>query len=194
MKYYIDITLLPSDDIGHHFLWSKVFQQIHLALVENKNDDGTSSCGITFPEFNEEKHRLGRKLRIFGPANKQLEALNLPKWLDRLHDYTHITHIRDVPESVEKYVRFSRLQKKSSKERLARRATKRHDISYEQAMLERTDFQPHLSDAPFIRLKSLGNGNQFRLLVSIENMGEFIDSAESFNCYGLSNGSVLPWF
>ena len=194
MKYYIDITLLPSDDIGHHFLWSKVFQQIHLALVENKNDDGTSSCGITFPESNEHKHRLGRKLRVFAPENKQLEALNLPKWLERLHDYTHITHIREVPENVEHYVRFMRVQKKSSKERLARRASKRHDISYEQAMLARADFQPRLSDAPFIRLESLGNGNQFRLLVSKEDMGEDMGSSASFNCYGLSNGSALPWF
>ena len=34
MKHYIDITLLPSDDIGVHFLWSKVMMQVHLALVE----------------------------------------------------------------------------------------------------------------------------------------------------------------
>jgi CRISPR-associated endonuclease Csy4 len=194
MKYFIDITLLPSDDIGHHFLWSKVFQQIHLALVENKNDDGTSSCGITFPEFSEEKQRLGRKLRIFGPEKGDLETLNLPKWLDRLHDYTHITHIRDVPENVEKYVRFTRKQTRSSKERLARRAVKRHDISYEKAMLDRADFQPHLSNTPFIQLKSLGSGNQFRMFVSREVMDDFTQATYSFNAYGLSNGSVLPWF
>ena len=194
MKYFIDITLLPTDGIGHHFLWSKVFQQIHLALVENKNDDGSSSCGVTFPEFDEGKHRLGRKLRMFAPEKNHLETLNLPKWLERLHDYTHITHIRDVPENVEKYVRFTRLQTKSSKERLARRATKRHDVSYEQAMLERTDFQLHLSDAPFIRLKSLGSGNQFRIMVSKEDMADFFHSTQGFSTYGLSNGPVLPWF
>ena len=26
MKHYIDISLLPSDDIGIHFLWSKVIR------------------------------------------------------------------------------------------------------------------------------------------------------------------------
>ncbi|WP_370059982.1 type I-F CRISPR-associated endoribonuclease Cas6/Csy4, partial [Neptunomonas phycophila] len=34
MKHYIDITLLPSDDIDIHFLWTKVMMQIHLAFVE----------------------------------------------------------------------------------------------------------------------------------------------------------------
>ena len=38
MKYYLDITLLPSDDIGVHFLWTKVMIQMHLALVEIQNE------------------------------------------------------------------------------------------------------------------------------------------------------------
>ncbi len=28
MQVYRDITLLPGDDIGHHFLWEKVFCQV----------------------------------------------------------------------------------------------------------------------------------------------------------------------
>ncbi|MFQ3247508.1 MAG: CRISPR-associated endonuclease Csy4 [Arenicella sp.] len=194
MNYFIDITLLPTDGIGHHFLWSKVFQQTHLALVENKNDTGISLCGVSFPEFNQEKHQLGGKLRIFAPQEKQLEALNLSTWLDRLSDYTHISGISDVPKNIETYVRFTRQQKKSSKERLARRAARRHNISYQQAMLERADFQPHLSNAPFIRLQSLGNGNPFRLLVLKHEVNEFVHSSAGFSSYGLSHGPVLPWF
>lgn len=194
MKAYLDITLLPSDDIGHHFLWSKVFQHIHLGLVETKNDDGTSSYGVTFPEFNENKRLLGRKLRVFAPDHNSLEALNLSKWLDRLHDYVHITQVRDVPEKVDQYVRFTRLQTKSNKERLARRAAKRKGISYEQALQERARFQPQESNAPFIHLQSLSNGNPFRLLISIEKVTELTQTAQRFNTYGLSKGAALPNF
>ena len=194
MKAYLDITLLPSDDIGHHFLWSKVFQQIHLALVANKNDDNSSSYGVTFPEFNQQKHRLGRKIRAFAPNDNDLDLLNLPKWLNRLHDYVHITHVRGIPEKVDQYVRFTRLQKKSNKERLARRAAKRSGASYEQALQERSNFQPQWSNAPFIQMQSMGNGNPFRLLISMEAMTELTPSTSFFNTYGLSKGAVLPRF
>jgi len=194
MKAYLEITLLPNNDIGHYFLWSKVFQQIHLALVELKKDNDTSLCGITFPEFNEQKNQLGQKIRVFAPEKKQLEALNLVKWLKRLHDYTHMTHIRDVPDHVDQYVRFTRVQIKSSRQRLARRAVKRHSIRYAQAIANLADFQPKYSAVPFIQLKSLGNGNQFRLLISKETMSEVSNPSAQFNSYGLSNGSVLPCF
>ena len=194
MKAYIDITLLPSDDIGHHFLWSKVFQQVHLALVENKQDDGLSLYGVTFPEYNQKKPRLGRKLRVFAPDNNDLEELSLPKWLDRLHDYVHITSIRNVPEKVDQYVRFTRLQTKSSKERLARRAAKRCGISYEQALQERADFHPQLNNAPFVQMKSISSGRLFRLLISMENFTHPRPDTSLFNTYGLSKGTVLPKF
>ena len=122
MKVYIDITLLPSDDIGHHFLWEKVYQQVHLALVENKDPCGSSSVGIGFPEFNAEKYRLGRKLRVFAPDSATLDKLDIQRWLNRLTDYVHLTRVRDVPDTVERYERFSRLQVKSNPERLAAEA------------------------------------------------------------------------
>ncbi|MBE0472372.1 MAG: type I-F CRISPR-associated endoribonuclease Cas6/Csy4, partial [Methyloprofundus sp.] len=34
MKHYIELTLLPNTDINAFTLWSKVYQQIHLGLVE----------------------------------------------------------------------------------------------------------------------------------------------------------------
>ena len=58
MNYYQDITLLPDADIGLYFLWQKVYQQIHLALVENKSADNASAIGVAFPEYNVDKHHL----------------------------------------------------------------------------------------------------------------------------------------
>ena len=189
MKVYIDITLLPSDDIGHHFLWEKVYQQIHLALVENQNSNGTSSVGIGFPEFNAEKYRLGRKLRVFAPDNMTLDKLDIQCWLTRLTDYIHLTSVRDVPSTIERYERFSRLQIKNNPERLARRAAKRSTISYAEALEQRSSLKPQQTRAPFIWLKSLSSDNRFRLFIHRE---ELASDGGGFSTYGLSKGGALP--
>ncbi len=194
MKCYLDITLLPSDDIGHNFLWGKVYQQLHLALVENKHTDGTSPFGVSFPEFNASKHRLGRKLRLFAPEHSSLETLNIQQWMKKLQDYVHITQTRDVPDRIDKLVRFNRLHSKSSRERLARRAAKRHATSYDEALKDRMNFQPQWTDAPFIQMESLGNGNRFRLFISMEEQESSPITPGVFTTYGLSKGGVLPIF
>ncbi len=193
MDVYLDITLLPGDDIGHHFLWEKVFQQVHIALVENKNAEGNSPFGLTFPEFNAEKNRLGRKLRFFAENETMLQQLNINQWLDRLTDYVHITSIRPVPENVEYFVQFYPLRFKSSLERLARRAAKRHGISYEKAMEERAAFKPQRTRAPFIWTKSQSNGQRFRLFIGHRQV-DSSDSAPVFSCYGLTRQGSLPQF
>ncbi len=194
MKAYLDITLLPSDDIGHHFLWGKVYQQLHLALVENKNADGLSSFGVTFPEFNAEKHQLGRKLRVFGPDQDSLGELDLTQWMQRLQDYVHITSIRETPKQVSGYMRFSRLRTKSNKERLARRAAKRKGTSLQQALEDRKSFQPQRTNAPFIQLKSMGNNHPFQLFIGYETLASQTNNKSGFSSYGLSKGQSLPMF
>lgn len=193
MKVYIDITLLPSDDIGHHFLWEKVYQQVHLALVENKHADGSSPIGIAFPEFSAEKHRLGRKIRVFAPDVSSLEKLDIHRWLERLLDYVHLTSVREVPDTVEHYARFSRLKlNNGSPERFARRAVKRQGISYEQALEERQSMVVKKTKAPFIWTKSLTNGNRFPLFVEQEIVAK--SEGNRFDCYGLSKTETIPWF
>ena len=191
MKAYLDITLLPSDDIGHHFLWEKVFRQVHLALVENKNNHG-SPAGITFPEFNASKHRLGRKLRLFAPDAEALEKVAITRWLERLTDYVHITSIRSVPDQLQGYVRFGRLWAKSNKERLVRRAAKRQNISYEEALEKYQAFQPEYTKAPFIWMKSASSDQRFRLFISQEPANEA--GAAEFSPYGLAKTGALPHF
>ncbi|WP_281648864.1 type I-F CRISPR-associated endoribonuclease Cas6/Csy4 [Parendozoicomonas sp. Alg238-R29] len=195
MQVYIDMTLLPSDDIGHHFLWEKVFQQVHIALVENRDAEGFSPFGITFPEFHTEKHRLGRKLRIFAPDHAAMEKLDILKWLARLTDYVHITSIRTVPENVERFVRFQRLQMKSSPERLIRRAAKRQGITVDEAREQRAGVQPCLTRAPYIWVKSLSSGERFRLFVTC--VDEERAGNPTFTPYGLAKAGTigaLPYF
>lgn len=189
MEYYRDVDILSSADHPLHFLMSKVFTQIHLALVNLKEKEGVS-LGITFPKYKD--GTLGSKIRIF--MRNQVERELLLKFLDlsRFKDYVHITDVEPVPyNKVKEYVKYSRYQPDSSIEQKARRFSKRHDVSYEEALkvLKKTPSQEHL---PYIKLKSLTNCHGFSLFIKENYSVELID--KGFSPYGLSSESTLPKF
>lgn len=192
MKWYLDITLLPSADISLYFLWEKLYQQLHLSLVESQAGDGSVKIGVIFPEYNSDKHGLGSKLRLVSPSNEELESLNINKRLFRLSDYVHITAIREVPDKVEGYVFFRRIQPKNNNARLARRMVKRKNISYEQALSHFESREEKKSKLPFINMKSQSSDNRFRLF--IEKVDSESQVAGTFNSYGLSKTATVPWF
>jgi len=100
MKYYLDITLLPDAEINLAFLWQKVYQQIHIALVDNKIGANESAIAVAFPRYGNQPFPLGDQLRLFAEKEAQLEAFNINKWLSRFEDYVHIKSIKLVPEKV----------------------------------------------------------------------------------------------
>ncbi len=193
MKCYIDITLLPSADITLYFLWEKLYQQLHLALVETQNTSGKVSVGIAFQEYDETQNQLGNQLRLFSPNRETLEGLQLQKWLSRLTDYLHITDMRDVPEKVERYACFQRIQPKSSNARLARRKAKRESISLEEALAYFQSNQEQTSQLPFVKIKSHSSGQRFRLVIARTDANN-LQIADGFSTYGLSSKSSLPVF
>ncbi|MCK5919076.1 MAG: type I-F CRISPR-associated endoribonuclease Cas6/Csy4 [Cocleimonas sp.] len=194
MKSYLDITLLPNADISLYFLWEKVYQQLHLALVERQQSNKTVKIGVAFPEYKREKFQLGSKLRLFAPSNVDLEKLNINNWLSRLSDYVHITSIREVPDKkIEGYAYFKRVQLKSNNARLARRKAKREEISLDEAQNFYQQYKEGYSRAPFIHIKSIGSNKRFRLLIEKVK----VDTAGGkaiFSTYGLSSTSVVPLF
>ena len=125
MKYYQEISLLPDADICLYFIWQKVYQQIHLALVENKSSDNASSIGVAFPEYNTNSYCLGKRLRLFAGDEQKLEQMQCDQWLNRLNDYVDLSRIKPVPEKVAGYACFKHIKLKGSKEKLARRRAKR---------------------------------------------------------------------
>ncbi|MCL7421367.1 MAG: type I-F CRISPR-associated endoribonuclease Cas6/Csy4 [Methylobacter sp.] len=192
MKYYIDITLLPGPEIPLYFLWEKVYQQLHLAFVENQ-EEGKIRVGVAFPKYDKEKLHLGNKLRLLATDSEILRKLNLDMALARLVDYVHITQIREVPEKIDGYAFFKRIQLKSSNERLIRRRAKRQGISYEQAASYFEGRKENYSIAPFIHIKSHSTGKRYRLIIEREDT--VIASSEAvFSTYGLSNRSTVPLF
>ncbi len=194
MQCYVEVTLLPSAEIPLYFLWAKVYQQVHLALVdEAKTKDGFVSIGVSFPEYNADQNHLGSKLRLFAAKESELQAIKIDQWLRRLVDYVHITRIRPVPDTLKKFALFKRVQTKSSTARLARRKAKREGISFEVAMEVLADHKEKISKLPFIHIKSLSSEKQYRLMISCTETDEKSYNSK-FNTYGLSNNCSVPLF
>lgn len=202
MKAYQEITLLPSEEIPCHFLWEKVFQQVHLALVENKTarstskNDGNQSVeyseyGISFPQYDARFHALGCKLRVFAGNEDKINQLELLRWLERLQDYCRCTSIEPVPKEVG-YARFKRRQFHTNTERLARRRAKRQQESYEQAVTYYSGFNDQQTKLPYIYLTSLSGKRRFPLFIDKEMVP--YEKQGEFNCYGLSKTTTVPWF
>jgi len=193
MKYYIEITLLPAIEIPIYFLWEKVYQQIHLALVEVQDGEGKVHIGASLPEYDAKQHKLGSKLRLLSSSINDLENLKIQKWLSRLTDYIHVSTIRNVPEKIQGYAFFKRIQTKSSNARLARRKAKRDGVSVEEALRVLNKRKEQTSKAPYIRMKSQSTDKRYRLMIGYEE-AEQKSNIESFTTYGLSSKTPIPIF
>jgi len=199
MKYYLDITLLPDTEITLGFIWFKVYQQVHIALAENKRSDNKSDVALSFPQYFEKDKTfpLGNKLRLFSPTQALLDTLAITTWLKRFVDHTHVTSIKAVPEVLSEYACFNRQQFSTNIARLARRRAKRHEETFEQALQYYADFDDEQTKLPFIHVKSLSKGEQFRLFIE-GKISKHVQVGD-FTCYGLSarendKQATVPWF
>lgn len=194
MMFYLEITLLPNPEVGINFLWSKVFQQIHLGLVEIQDEQGHVPIGLSFPDYvtGEKYSVLGGKLRLLVHDEATLSQFNAAKWLSRLSDYVHCTSIRPVPEKLTGYATYQREQPKTNKERLARRYAKRHKVDYDTALVRYSEMAHKTIATPFIRLKSLSGDQTFCLWIKKTVVAE--PSGSAFSSYGLSALATVPEF
>jgi CRISPR-associated endonuclease Csy4 len=194
MGFYCEITLLPNPEISLNFLWSKVFQQIHLGLVEMQDDKGQVPIGISFPDYvvGEKYSVLGGKCRLFAQDETTLARFDAAKWLARLSDYVHCTSIRPVPEKLKGYAIYQREQSKTGKERLARRYAARHNLSYDEALQRYREMAHQSISTPFIRLKSLSSDQTFCLWIRKTWASE--SSGTTYSTYGLSAKAAVPEF
>jgi len=202
VKVYQQITLLPSEEIPCHFLWEKLFQQIHLALVENKatrrdangGNEQTAEYleyGLSFPQYDVQLNALGSCLRVFAANREKLEKLDLFRWLERLQDYCRCTSIEAVPQKTG-YARFKRRQFHTNVERMARRRAKRKQESYELALAYYSGYNEQLTRLPYIFMNSLSGKRRFPLFIEREMVTH--EEHGEFSCYGLSNNATVPWF
>ncbi len=197
MNYYLDITILPDQETGLGFLWQKIYQQVHLAFVDNKLQNNRSAVGVAFPMYGKMKFPAGNKLRLFAHDKTELEELELNKWLVRFNDYCHQTSIKEVPGDVE-YAIFSRKPVKSIEKKAAARA-EHLKIEYEKALsFLKKEGKSELCTLPFIQMESQSSHsasidkNRFKLFIDCKKSDSLI--AGDFDCYGLSKTTTVPWF
>jgi|JI8StandDraft_1071087.scaffolds.fasta_scaffold111305_1 CRISPR-associated endonuclease Csy4 len=194
MKYYQELTLIAQAEVSLYFILSKVYSQLHLALVAMPTQ---GNIGVSFPEYvyKEDDGKafgfLGSKLRLFAHDEATLQQLNINQALSRLSDYVHITGIRPVPKNVT-YAIYKRHQPKTNAERLARRRVKhKQDMTFEQAVKMYQSTISH-TNLPFVQLDSLSNEQRFRLFVSKHSAAEACDG--KFGSYGLGVLATVPEF
>ena len=216
MKYYQDLTLLPDAEANLVFLWQKVYQQVHIALVENsflsdekfRNKDNKlepvkkSHIAVSFPSYNDKAYPLGNKLRLFAKSKEQLEQLSIAKWLNRLTDYCHYTSIKEVPSGVTQFAIFQQFRIKSNFIKKAQRRAKhlkkplKEVIAYMQNEDEARGLS-YSSNLPFIVTKSLSEQQSRHLFIKRNLVKQ--SSEGLFSCYGLSSNdkdktATVPWF
>ena len=198
MNYYQEITLLPDAEISLSFIWQKVFQQVHIALVENKVAPNQSEIAVGFPEYQQAGFPLGNKLRLFAKDKVTLEKLAITQWLAKLEDYAHIKAIKPVPSEVT-YVSFIRKNVKSP-ERIerdmrqkARLWAAKTDKRLEDCLAELAKNKPNAQcNLPFIYLYSQrtkqrlpNKSSRFPLFIKAHEL--HIEQTGFFDCYGLSS-------
>lgn len=199
MKYYQDITLLPDSDITLGFLWQKVYQQVHIALVEQKVDEQHSAVAVSFPEYKHFGFPLGSKLRVFAKEKLQLEQLDLTQYLIRLQDYIHLKSIQPVPESagsvafVRKHVKGRARIERDTLDK-AYLWSKKSGMDLEVCIEKLKKSQPKIgSTLPFIwmesqetKAKRSNDSARFPLFIERIELTEEQEGEGVFNCYGLS--------
>lgn len=198
MKYYQEVTIIQSFEVPLYFIWSKVYQQMHLAFVEMQDKDGVVPYGVSFPQYQYENRKggIGEKMRVFANSEQELQELGIKKWLQRFNDYVHVTGIREVPPSdkLTGYAVYRRVHQENSAEQKAIRFLKRHKeepIEYEQAV-KMFSLKRCVCYFPYIKQKSLTNNNTFRLYIAKSYCDQ--DVYDGFGTYGLSNTSTVPEF
>ena len=200
MNYYIEVTLMENDQFSPYELWSQLYPQLHLALVEAKNADNKVSIGFSFPQYRFHQDKgvgfIGTKLRLFAESEADLKKLDIRRWLERLEDYVHVTSIREVPNDIKNYAIYKRKQVKTNAQRLARHRVKRGDIGFDEALARYSNVVT-TTNMPYIEMKSLSTSDQQsekRFKLFIEKQPAEKTETQVFSTYGLSSVSSVPEF
>ena len=200
MNYYIEVTLMENDQFSPYELWSQLYPQLHLALVEAKNADNKVNIGFSFPQYRFHQDKgvgfIGTKLRLFAESEADLKKLDSRRWLERLEDYVHVTSIREVPNDIKNYAIYKRKQVKTNAQRLARHRVKRGDIGFDEALARYSNVVT-TTNMPYIEMKSLSTSDQQsekRFKLFIEKQSAEKSETQVFSTYGLSSVSSVPEF
>lgn len=196
MNYYLELTIIGNPELTPYQIWSKLYTQLHLAFVEQKDAQGKTVYGVSFPQYRTLADKkiayLGYKLRVFAPTEQALSALNLNKWLERLTDYIHISSIRSVPNDIKGYANYYRATPKMILDERITHQAKRHGVPYHKAAERFENYKEQSLVYPHIQLTSQTNHQSYPLYIGKQTAEVLTDGR--FGTYGLSRTSSVPEF
>ncbi len=187
LTHYIDIQLRPDPEFAASHLLAALYAKLHRALVQL----GTDQLAVGFPGYASKPLGLGQVLRILGSADGLAKLMALP-WLSGMTDHVQVSPMATVPAGVT-HRQLSRVQAKSSPERLRRRQMKRHGLTQAQALDRIPDSAAQTLKLPFLPVRSASTGQVFRLFLRL-GPASVPGLAGTFNAYGLSATATIPWF
>ena len=187
VSHYLDITLRPDPEFSPAHLLNALYAKLHRALVRM----GTGDIGVSFPQLAPQGQHLGRVLRLHGSLDA-LQRLQALPWLQGMYDHVQSGEAVPVPLHAQ-HRSVSRVQAKSSPERLRRRQMKRKGLTEAQALEQVPDSARETLSLPYLDLHSSSTGQRFRLFVRHGPLqAHAIDGL--FNAYGFSPSTTVPWF
>lgn len=196
MNYYLELTIIGNPELTPYQIWSKLYTQLHLAFVEQKDAQDKTVYGVSFPQYRTLADKkiayLGYKLRVFAPTEQALFALNLNKWLERLTDYIHISSIRSVPNDIKGYANYYRATPKMILDERITHQAKRHGVPYHKAAERFEGYKEQSLVYPHIQLTSQTNHQSYPLYIGKQTAEVLTDGR--FGTYGLSRTSSVPEF
>lgn len=202
MNHYVDIRLQPGAEFAPAMLMATLFTKLHKALAYGC----VSDVGVSFPQMATEEmqpaprttrtvthppYALGNVLRLHGSL-PVLKGFMATDWLSGIRDHVTCTTVLEVPRHVS-YRVVSRVQAKSSLERLRRRQMRRHGLTAEQAQESIPDGAAETLNLPYLMLRSQSTGQNFRLFIR-HGPEQANPVLGSFGSYGLSPQTTVPWF
>lgn len=186
-SHYIDCTLRPDPEFAPAHLLNALYAKLHRALAAL----GTGDVGVSFPTVSPRGAHLGSVLRIHGSLDA-LQRLQAHPWLQGMQGYVACTNAAPAPADAP-HRTVSRVQAKSSPERLRRRQIQRHGLTPEQATEQIPDTAREVLNLPYLDVRSSSTGQRFRLFIRHGALQP--QTADGlFSAYGLSATSTIPWF
>ncbi|CAB5503925.1 CRISPR-associated protein, Csy4 family [Bathymodiolus thermophilus thioautotrophic gill symbiont] len=192
MNYYIDLTLLPDDEVPIFFIRNKIYQKFHKKIF----DLNTCNIGVSFPKFGD---KLGDVIRIHS-SQSDLEKLQNLNWLGGLSGYCKTSNISKIPDKVKGYQVISRIRQTMNETKLSQRISHQ---TQNNILKTDTDIQAYENQYrakmiatglgnPYLELNS-SKGGLYRIYL---HFGKIQNSpiAGKFNNFGLSKTATIPIF
>lgn len=183
MDHYLDIRVLPDPEFGQVELLNALYAKLHRVLPSLTQ----GRVGVSFPNH---RRTLGECLRLHGTL---AELLNLTEvnWLQGMRDYIQIGEPEPIPQGASFRV-VRRVQAKSAHNK-RRRSVAKGWLSEEEAQVRIPDDQQKAISLPYAEMHSLSTQSRMRLYIE---HGPLLDKAVTgtFNAYGLSATTTIPWF